>query len=121
MDAKARAERHFAAVEGELRDLSRWMYDHPKLMTFKQVQEAGRDYLDSHPESFEKEVTSGKGSDIAVLSYTSGTTGLPKGCILSHTYLFDTVLRIAGAVTLKPFTQYLSYDSCTFFIRSIIV
>jgi amidohydrolase len=31
MDAKARAEQHFAAVEGELRDLSRWMYDHPEI------------------------------------------------------------------------------------------
>jgi len=31
MDAKARAEQHFTAVEGELRDLSRWMYDHPEI------------------------------------------------------------------------------------------
>lgn len=88
-----------------------WMYDHPKLMTFKQIQKMGENYLDKHPESFEEEVAAGKGTDIAVLSYTSGTTGLPKGCILSHTYLFDTVLRIAGAISMKPFTQYLSYIS----------
>ena len=31
MDAKARAEQHFAAAETELQALSRWMYDHPEL------------------------------------------------------------------------------------------
>jgi len=88
-----------------------WKYDHPKLMTFKQVQEMGKEYMVRHSRSFEEEVATGKGDDIAALCYTSGTTGLPKGCILSHTYLFDTVLRLAGAYPLKPFTQYLSYIS----------
>jgi amidohydrolase len=31
MDAKARAEQHFAAAETELQALSRWMYDHPEI------------------------------------------------------------------------------------------
>jgi amidohydrolase len=31
MDAKARAEQYFTAVEAELRNLSRWMYDHPEI------------------------------------------------------------------------------------------
>jgi amidohydrolase len=31
MDAKARAEQHFAAAEPELQALSRWMYDHPEI------------------------------------------------------------------------------------------
>jgi len=88
-----------------------WKYDHPKLMTFKQVQEMGREYIGRHPRSFEEEVTAGKGDDIAALCYTSGTTGFPKGCILNHTWLLDIVLRIVGAYPLKPFTQYLSYIS----------
>ena len=88
-----------------------WKYDHPKLMTFKQVQEMGREYIGRHPRSFEEEVTAGKGDDIAALCYTSGTTGFPKGCILNHTWLLDIVLRIVGSYPLKPFTQYLSYIS----------
>ena len=31
VDAKARAEQHFSAAEGELQALSRWMYDHPEI------------------------------------------------------------------------------------------
>ena len=31
MDAKARAEQHFAAAEPDLQALSRWMYDHPEI------------------------------------------------------------------------------------------
>ena len=88
-----------------------WKYDHPKLMTFQKVQQKGREHIARHPQSFKEEVAVGKGDDIAALCYTSGTTGLPKGCILSHTYLFDTVLRLAGGCSLKPFTQYLSYIS----------
>ena len=31
MDAKARAEQHFAAAEHDLRDLRTWMYEHPEV------------------------------------------------------------------------------------------
>jgi amidohydrolase len=31
LSAKARAEESFAAVEGELREVSQWMYDHPEI------------------------------------------------------------------------------------------
>jgi long-chain acyl-CoA synthetase len=88
-----------------------WGYSHPKLMTFKQVQEKGRDHLRRLPDSFEKAVSAGRGSDMAVLSYTSGTTGSPKGCILTHSNLFDPAFRAAGAFQYRAFTQYLSYIS----------
>lgn len=92
-------------------DRGMWKYDHPKLITFQQVQEIGREHIRQHPNKFEEEVAVGKGDDIAVLSYTSGTTGLPKGCIMTYYGIFDAVVRIIGAVYMKPFTQYLSYIS----------
>ncbi|MBU2548294.1 MAG: AMP-binding protein [Proteobacteria bacterium] len=92
-------------------DKGMWKYDHPKLMTFGQVQELGRAHDRENPGWFEAEVASGKGDDMAVISYTSGTTGLPKGCIMTHTGLFDTAFRVAGTLPIRPFTQYLSYIS----------
>ena len=88
-----------------------WKYDHPKLMTFKKVQEMGEEYLRLYPNSFREMIEVGKSNDIAVISYSSGTTGLPKGCIMTHANLFDTAFRVAGSISMKPFTQYLSYIS----------
>jgi long-chain acyl-CoA synthetase len=92
-------------------DKGMWQYEHPKLMTFQQVQELGRKHIQENPDKFDEEVAAGKGSDPAVISYTSGTTGLPKGCIMTHDNLFDSSFRVAGAMWLKPFTQALSYIS----------
>ena len=92
-------------------DKGMWKYDHPKLMTFHEVQALGREYIESHPGQFEAEIAAGKGDDPAVISYTSGTTGLPKGCVMTHTGLFDTAMRVAGTLLMRPFTQYLSYIS----------
>lgn len=88
-----------------------WKYDHPKLLLLDDLRRRGREALEADPESFRREVAAGRGDDIAVLSYTSGTTGLPKACILTHAYLFDTPSRLTGAVELRPHTQYLSYIS----------
>ena len=88
-----------------------WKYAHPKLLTLTGVGEKGRSHLAQHPRAFEEAVAAGKGSDIAVLSYTSGTTGNPKACILTHHYLLEAPARIIGALEFKPHTQYLSYIS----------
>jgi len=90
---------------------SMWQYQDPFLMLFADVQESGRLYGEKHPDLFEKRMAEGKGNDIAVLSYTSGTTGLPKGVIFSHDYLIDNAFRLITSVHFRPFTRYLSYIS----------
>ncbi len=92
-------------------DRGMWKYTQPKLMKFEQVQDLGRKYIQENPEKFEQEVAIGKRDDIAVISYTSGTTGLPKGCLGTHKSFFDAAFRVAGAMPLKPFTRHLSYIS----------
>jgi long-chain acyl-CoA synthetase len=88
-----------------------WKYVHPKLLPLKEVEQKGRDHLAAHPTAFEEAVAAGKGDDIAVLSYTSGTTGNPKACILTQRYLLEAPARLAAALDFKPYTQYLSYIS----------
>jgi len=61
-----------------------WSYDHPALMSFDEVLDLGKEYENSHPNLFEENIKKGKGDDIAFFCYTSGTTGLPKGAMLSH-------------------------------------
>ncbi|HXH10699.1 MAG TPA: AMP-binding protein [Alphaproteobacteria bacterium] len=65
-------------------------YRHPMLRSFSQVHELGQQFERDHPGYFEAQVEAGSEEDIALICYTSGTTGSPKGVMLSHRNLIAT-------------------------------
>ena len=66
-------------------------YGQEFLHGYQEIQEMGREYDGATPDFYEKSVAGGKGADTSVMLYTSGTTGKPKGVVLTH----DNVMRTA--------------------------
>lgn len=75
-------------------------HQNPWLVSFEEVQALGRELAEKEPDRFETEVWVGQAEDTAVLCYTSGTTGLPKGVMLSHYNLISNS-RLFGQVDVR--------------------
>ena len=79
-------------------------YDPANLHSFAHVQELGREEMRRNPGAagwWLDEIAKGKGSDVSVMLYTSGTTGRPKGVMLTHD---NIVLSAQNANAFDKFT-----------------
>jgi long-chain acyl-CoA synthetase len=59
-------------------------YDHPALVTFAEVERRGRELDETSPDEFDRAIDARRSQDVACIVYTSGTTGPPKGAMLTH-------------------------------------
>ncbi|WP_291114692.1 AMP-binding protein [Hydrogenophaga sp.] len=90
-------------------DTGMWSYNDPILGTFSSVQQQGRALEAQDPGLYRSLLAKGSPDDVAVLSYTSGTTGKPKGVVLTHRFLIDNAQRLIQATDAQPGMEYLSY------------
>ncbi|MBI3196501.1 MAG: AMP-binding protein, partial [Rhodospirillales bacterium] len=90
-------------------DDPRGMRHYDQLQSYVEVQERGARLLATAPDTVSAEVAKGRGSDDAIMLYTSGTTGRPKGAVLSYDNLVWAARAGAAFDELKEGDELLSY------------
>ncbi len=124
------AEARFAIVEDqeqvdkllEIKDrcakLETVIYDDPRglrnyrsdfLHAYDAVVERGRAYDESHRDFYDASVAEGCADDVSIILYTSGTTGQPKGVVLTQRNILMTALNAARVDKLNESDEVLAY------------
>ncbi|MEO7157545.1 MAG: AMP-binding protein [Vicinamibacterales bacterium] len=96
--------------------LAHLYYDDPRglrnyegVTSFERLQEIGHEFDLAHPEFYEAEIAKGRGDDVSVMLYTSGTTGKPKGVCQTHHAFIEAARGACEFDHLTAHDRMLSY------------
>ena len=84
-------------------------YDHTHIKAFTQVQELGVEFDSLHPQYLDEEIEKVRPDDVALIAYTSGTTGNPKGVVLTHSNLIWNVRSLSSMEDHRSTDQIMAY------------
>lgn len=84
-------------------------YDQPGLISVQALKELGDRWDSEHPGAWEGMVRQAQPQDVAVILYTSGTTGKPKGVCQTHAAFVGAALGAVEVDGLNPSDNVISY------------
>ena len=79
------------------------------LKSFADVEALGREFAATHAGYFEAAIEAGKADDLAFVCYTSGTTGNPKGAMLTHANAVQAARIVLQAEDIRVDDDWLAY------------
>ncbi|MCP4666936.1 MAG: long-chain fatty acid--CoA ligase, partial [Deltaproteobacteria bacterium] len=97
-----------------------WDYEDDILIDYYEVVRLGRERYQKEPDLFENNVRSLKESDLALVCYTSGTTGNPKGSLLTYKNILSMVASLNAVDPKEPDDQFLSFIPLPWIVEQTI-
>ena len=107
MGLKKEVPRLEYVIYDDPRGLRNYTYDW--LIAFTDVQEMGRKFAKENPDFFAHEVNRGQLDDLSIIAYTSGTTGNPKGVMLTHRNIVTTAKNAIEMEGLREDEEVMAY------------
>ncbi len=80
-----------------------------QVISLHQLRALGAAYDAQHPGEWDKRLAARKAFDLAILVYTSGTTGKPKGAMISHANILWTVKGYQDAFPQGPGDERMAF------------
>ncbi|MBX3644638.1 MAG: long-chain fatty acid--CoA ligase [Rubrivivax sp.] len=73
-------------------------FSDPRVISLERLREIGREYLKSRPQVLQERSAARDPGEVAVLVYTSGTTGRPKGAMISQNNIVAVLSALSATL-----------------------
>jgi len=84
-------------------------FDDDQCISFDALLEKGREYAKLHPDVWLREIETADAEDLMVLTYTSGTTGRPKGAMISQRNMMFMMTALQSAYGILDTDEQLGF------------
>ena len=83
--------------------------DNSAILPLFELLSLGREHRREHPNFFSSRLETSRPEDIATILFTSGTTGQPRGVVLSHRQILSEVRDLFSSAQLSADDKFLSF------------